>query len=77
MGYLVSQFVCWGFGQADGREVRHRCVLLGQLDDHLLVGHLDLVLQLLQELVHTVLGDGFPVPVLQVLDVCTQGKRNA
>ena len=74
--YLVSQFVCWGFKQGDGAEVCRFCVLFGQLGGQGLVGDLDQRLQVFQDVVDPVLGDGLSMPVIKILNIYSQGMNN-
>lgn len=72
--HLVSLFVCRRGGQADFAQVSWCCVIFGQLGAEGLVGHLDLSLQIVQEVVHAVLGDWFSMPVIQILDIYADRK---
>lgn len=57
----------------DFTQVSWCCVIFGQLRAEGLVGHLDLSLQIVQEVAHAVLGDWLSVPVIQILDIYADG----
>lgn len=76
ISHLITQFVCGGSGETNGRVVHRLGILLGQLWGEDLVGGLDLTLQVLQQGVHAVLGNGLPMPVFQILNACIKETQD-